>query len=89
MSYGDPHLIAYILIQLEKNPDTDANIDPLTASATSAMQCKLLVTWFAVFNGDLTQQGISELGFWAAVRYGCSRRIIDVLLILSTAVSIS
>jgi hypothetical protein len=46
--------------------DTDA--DPLTASATAHMQCKLLVAWFSIFDGDMTQHAISASGFWATVR---------------------
>jgi hypothetical protein len=47
--------------------DLDTNGDPLTASATANMQCKLLVTWFSVFSGDMTQQAISVSGLWATV----------------------
>jgi hypothetical protein len=46
----------------------DTHADPLTASATAHMQCKLLVAWFSIFNGDMTQHAISASGFWATVR---------------------
>jgi hypothetical protein len=42
--------------------------DPLTANPTVNMQCKLLVAWFSVFSGDMTQDAISASGFWATVR---------------------
>ena len=45
----------------------DTNGDPLTTSAILNMQCKLLVTWFCVFSGDMTQHAISASGFWATV----------------------
>jgi hypothetical protein len=45
----------------------DTSDDPLTANPTINMQCKLLIAWFSVFSGDMTQDAISASGFWATV----------------------
>ncbi|KAH0280824.1 hypothetical protein KCU91_g728, partial [Aureobasidium melanogenum] len=55
----------------EKELDADTNADPLTASATANMQCKLLVAWFSIFSGGMTQQGISASGFWSTQYRSC------------------
>ncbi|KAH0169772.1 hypothetical protein KCU67_g2922, partial [Aureobasidium melanogenum] len=55
----------------EKELDKDINADFLTASATANMQCKLLVAWFSIFSGGMTQQGISASGFWSTQYRSC------------------
>ncbi|KAK6004309.1 hypothetical protein QM012_008171 [Aureobasidium pullulans] len=60
----------------ETELDADLNGDPLTASATSALQCRLLVSWFAIFSGDMTEQGISASGFWST-RYRSLRVLLQ------------
>lgn len=56
-----------LLTGVAKEMGLDTSGDFLTSNATVNMQCRLLVTWFCIFSGDMTQHAISASGFWATV----------------------
>lgn len=56
-----------LLTDVPKEMELDTSGNHLTPNATVNMQSKLLVAWFCIFSGDMTQQAISASGLWATV----------------------